>query len=57
MESYAIPLIDNDRVALVGKFPITERDWDHLMTVLEAMKPGLVATRLAPVSVTEEATP
>jgi hypothetical protein len=26
-----------------GNFPITERDWNQLIAVLNAMKPGLVA--------------
>jgi hypothetical protein len=42
-KSYAIPLIDNGSILVEGQFPITERDWNQFMTVLTAMKPGLVA--------------
>lgn len=41
--SYAIPLIDNGAVVVEGQFPITERDWDQFMGVLNAMKRGLVS--------------
>jgi hypothetical protein len=41
--SYAIPLIDNGAVVVEGQFPITERDWEQFMGVLNAMKRGLVA--------------
>lgn len=29
-------------ITLTGRWPITQAQWDHLMAVLEAMKPGLV---------------
>lgn len=43
-KSYAIPLIDHGTVKLEGEFPITERDWNQLVAVITAMKPGLVAS-------------
>jgi hypothetical protein len=41
-KSYPIPLIDNGVVVVEGEFPITIRDWDQFIAVLQAMKPGLV---------------
>lgn len=29
-------------IAVEGTFPITERDWNQFLAVLNAMKPGLV---------------
>jgi uncharacterized protein (DUF1778 family) len=29
-------------VTIRGQFPLSEEQWDHLMAVLDAMKPGLV---------------
>lgn len=43
-KSYSVPLIDNGVVVVEGQFPITERDWNQFITVLSAMKPGLVTT-------------
>jgi hypothetical protein len=40
--TYAVPLASGGLVALEGDFPISERDWQQLMAVLNAMKPGLV---------------
>lgn len=42
-KSYTVPLIDNGAVVVEGQFPITERDWNQFIAVLNAMKPGLVA--------------
>jgi hypothetical protein len=30
------------QITVTGRWPITQAQWDHLMAVLEAMKPGLV---------------
>ncbi len=39
-----IPLLAGDKwVTLSAEFPLTEQQWEQLMSVLEAMKPGLVA--------------
>jgi len=34
--------MDSGAITVEGEFPITERDWSQFMTVLGAMKPGLV---------------
>jgi hypothetical protein len=39
---YAIPLKSQPPVLIEGTFPISEEDWQQMMTVLDAMKPGLV---------------
>lgn len=40
---YTIPLPGADEpVTVEGPFPLQEHEWDHFITVLEAMKPGLV---------------
>lgn len=44
VKSYAVPLIDHGTVKLEGEFPISERDWQQLLAVITAMKPGLVAS-------------
>ncbi|MDQ6946386.1 MAG: hypothetical protein M3256_08950 [Actinomycetota bacterium] len=38
-----IPLVGGTAVLVEGEFPITETDWNQMMAVLNAMKPGLVA--------------
>lgn len=38
---YPIPLPGGADVLVEGPFPLSEHDWEHFMTVLEAMKPGL----------------
>jgi hypothetical protein len=38
-----IPLMGGSPVMVEGAFPITEQDWDQMMAVLNAMKPGLVS--------------
>lgn len=39
-----IPLAPDERPAmLTATFPLTEGQWRHLMAMLDAMKPGLVA--------------
>lgn len=42
VERYGIPLPSGGMVALEGPFPIPEPDWDYLLGVLEAMRPGLL---------------
>jgi hypothetical protein len=38
-----IPLQGGQKqITLTGRWPITGAQWEHLMAVLEAMKPGLV---------------
>lgn len=39
---YSIPLSGGRDISIGGPFPLSEQDWDQFMTVLEAMKPGLV---------------
>ena len=41
----AIPLSATDWVTLQAAFPLSEDEWDQMITVLNAMKPGLVAVR------------
>jgi hypothetical protein len=43
-QSYSIPLISGGVVVVEGEFPLSERDWDQFIAVLNAMKPGLVET-------------
>jgi hypothetical protein len=43
MTNLLIPMPDGTTVSIVGTFPMTEGSWAHLMRVLAAMKPGLVA--------------
>ena len=31
----------NSVIALTADWPLTEDEWNHMMTVLEAMRPGL----------------
>jgi len=39
----SIPLQGGQKmIRIAGRWPITQAQWDHLMAVLEAMKPGLV---------------
>lgn len=42
-QAIAVPMIGAPAVMIEGKFPLTEQDWTYFMTVLNAMKPGLVA--------------
>ena len=44
---YVIPLPGPGmrQVAFAGDFPLTEAEWEHVASVLEAMKPGLVVPR------------
>lgn len=44
MMAIPIPLIGSSPVQIVGEFPISERAWSQFLRVLEAMKPGLVAS-------------
>jgi hypothetical protein len=44
-QTVAVPMIGAPAVMIEGKFPLTERDWTYFMTVLNAMKPGLVDDR------------
>jgi len=39
---YAIPLPGGRIVTFAGNFPLTNEEWDHAMSVLAAMRPGLV---------------
>ena len=40
---YAIPLPgDSPDIVIEGDFPVSEEDWQHMLAVLAAMKPGLV---------------
>lgn len=39
-----VPIIGGTPVTVAGRFPITEAAWTQFMAVLEAMKPGLVAS-------------
>ncbi len=38
---------DSGSVSISGRFPISERDWNQLMTVLSAMKLGMVEDKAA----------
>lgn len=40
--TYTIPLVGGVSVVIEGEFPLTERDWQQFLAVLNAMKPGLV---------------
>ena len=40
---YRIPLPSNESVAIQIPVPLSEGAWQHMMAVLEAMKPGLVS--------------
>jgi hypothetical protein len=42
--AFPIPLVSGGTVTVEGKFPLSERDWAQFIAVLEAMKPGLVAS-------------
>jgi hypothetical protein len=44
--AYPIPLPDGARFSVHGTFPLTEEDWDYVMSYLTLMKRGLVAPRL-----------
>lgn len=44
-KAFPIPLIEGGIVTVEGNFPLSERDWSHFITVLDAMKPGLVSTQ------------
>lgn len=41
--AFPIPLIGGGIVTVEGDFPLSEQDWSHFITVLNAMKPGLVS--------------
>lgn len=44
-ENYLIPLPGGERIVTIsGPFPLSESEWNHFVVVLDAMKPGLVAT-------------
>jgi len=43
--AYTIPLVGGASIVFEGEFPITEREWTHLMAVLDVLKPGLVVSR------------
>lgn len=36
-----VPLPDGQLVTVTGVFPVTAEAWEHLMAVLDAMRPGL----------------
>lgn len=38
-----VPLPGGGDIFVSGQFPVTQSDWDFFLTVLDAMKPGLVA--------------
>lgn len=40
--SLPIPLVGGHAVTVGGTFPISEAAWLHFLTVLDALKPGLV---------------
>lgn len=40
-----IPLFGGGSATLQATFPMTEQNWNHMMAVLEVMKPGLVAQK------------
>ena len=42
-QTIAVPMIGSPPVMIEGQFPLTEAAWDYFMTVLNAMKQGLVA--------------
>lgn len=44
---YDIPVSPGNNVALTGNFPLSSREWEQLIVVLEAMRPGLVGPELA----------
>ena len=42
LSAFTIPLPDGRRVVIEGDFPLAETEWEQFVTVLEAMKPGLI---------------
>lgn len=44
--TFLIPLPGGKDISVTGDFPLTDQDWVHLLSVLEAMKPGLVKIRI-----------
>lgn len=42
-----LPIAPGEYAYLTAPFPLDERDWSLLMSVLESMKPGLVEHRQA----------
>ena len=40
-----IPLLNNKFLTMQLPVPLTESDWDQMVKVLEAMKPGLLVTK------------
>ena len=43
-----IPISPGNDAVLYVRFPMTESDWDQFMTVLAAMKPGIVRDAQGP---------
>lgn len=37
-----IPIRGNAWIWLKAEFPLTKSEWDQMLTVLDAMKPGLI---------------
>lgn len=41
--TYVVPVAAGSDVVIEGRFPLSETEWEQFMTVLNAMKPALVA--------------
>ena len=46
-----LPLLENRWAVLRADFPVTSKDWDQMIAILEAMRPGLVADPAKPVDI------
>lgn len=53
--TYVIPLVAGGSVEFRGSFPLLESDWQHMLAVLDAMKPGLVMPQSGPSDGTPDA--
>lgn len=45
VQTIAVPMLGSAPIIVEGKFPLSEVEWTYFMTVLDAMKSGLVGRK------------
>jgi hypothetical protein len=43
MKSLIVPVANEHYVTIIANWPLTTQEWEHLLRILEVMKPGIVS--------------